>query len=69
MVRRLVDWPGRVDRGCIVVVVGEDGGDGWLVGEGRAVCRLVWVCELVVGGLWWKGRRMGLRMCKCGRRN
>ena len=41
VVRRLVDWPDRVDRGCIVVVAGENGGNWWLVGEGRAVCRLV----------------------------
>ena len=56
VVRRLVGRLGRVDRGCIVVVVGEDVGDGWLEAEGRAVCRLVWVCESVVGGLWWMGR-------------
>ncbi len=45
VVLRLV---GRAE-GVRIVIAGEGGVVQW-VGEERAVCRLVWVCGLVVGG-------------------
>lgn len=50
VVRRLVGLMGRGVRVGILVA----GGDGmvWSVVEGRVVCRRVWVCDFVLGGIW-----------------
>ena len=49
VVRRLVRLPGRGEG--VRMVVAEAGGREWLADGGRGVCRLVWVCIWVFGGV------------------